>query len=168
MKCSHDFRQVQRRVPAAKTIQLLRCMSPVVAHRDLASRIHVGNAGKRANPNQRKWPEGDQGHRQSVDAEPAAVLQESNPSSYCLAVGIPAIFICPVLVPTASVTSVAPARFTVAWVTGLVDDSFWLLVFDAECVSPHTSAAAQLADLVRERRKILGTLCKVGVDLPGY
>src|SRR5262245_24237662 len=115
-------------------------------------------------------PEGDQGHRQSrsVDAEPAAVLQESNPSGYCLAIGIPAIFICPVLVPSAPVTSVAPARFTVAWVTGLVDDSFWLLVFDAECVSPHTSAAAQLADLVRERRKILGTLCKVGVDLPGY
>jgi hypothetical protein len=42
-----------------------------------------------------------------------------------------------------------------------------LLVLDAERVSPYTSSAAQLADFVRERRKLLVTLSKVRVDLPG-
>src|SRR5262249_44572771 len=42
----------------------------------------------------------------------------------------------------------------------------WLLVLDAERVSPYTSSAAQLADLVRERRKLLVARSKVRVDLP--
>jgi hypothetical protein len=45
-----------RAFPAAGgLIEAVRqCMSPVVAHRDLASRIYVRNARKRINPNRRE------------------------------------------------------------------------------------------------------------------